>query len=86
MEGGDGGRQQVVVMHRATFLATLIDKRDQEIHVPLLHKLCVGDERNGWSKNIRELRRCRLLSSKSYCTCLPLCMSKCFQVCMIASL
>jgi len=23
MEGGDGGRQQVVVMHRATFLATL---------------------------------------------------------------
>ena len=22
MEGGDGGRQQVVVMHRATFLAT----------------------------------------------------------------
>lgn len=24
MEGGDGGRQQVVVMHRATFLSTLI--------------------------------------------------------------
>lgn len=24
MKGGDGGRQQVVVMHRATFLATLI--------------------------------------------------------------
>lgn len=26
-EGGDGGRQQVVVMHRATFLATLISNK-----------------------------------------------------------
>lgn len=27
MEGEDGGRQQVVVMHRATFLATLIGNK-----------------------------------------------------------
>lgn len=39
-EGGDVGRQQVVVMHRATFLATLI--RNKGLRVTLLRRFC-GD-------------------------------------------
>ena len=70
MEGGDGGRQQVVVMHRATFLATRSNKGLRATSVMPRMKRGLG----GLTKAYVNLGT-QTLTSQQYCTCLPLCMS-----------
>lgn len=70
MEGGDGGRQQVVVMHRATFLATLSNKGLRATSVTPGMERGVG----GLTKAYVNLGT-QTLISQQYCTCLSLCMS-----------